>query len=469
MKYFASIRTLLLFIFCIVGTATNGQTVAARLDAAWKKFMADAQMKYAIAGFCVLDAKTGKPVFERNARVGLAPASTQKIITSVAAYEMLGKEYRYQTIFRTAKGSNSGEAVFEVIGSGDPTFGSWRFSSTRDSVIAKAIMTALKNRKEFPSVNELRIPDYLYGNPMPGGFTWEDMGNYYGAGSRQLNWHENQFDIYFDSENAATNVTRISPAQSQASFRNLVEADPSVKGDEILVVSAPGSNIIYLEGKMPVNKKNFVVSGSMPDPAFTFAEFLQQVLGRELRITMPGRESLTAQENTKQQGSYKYDTIYVHQSPPLDSINYYFLRRSVNLYGESLIKQVAAIQKERASTEQGVKRIRCFFAGKGFDDAAINIHDGSGLSPQNRVTTSALAAVLQYAKGKPWYQSFYHALPEFNGMKMKSGSISGARAYAGYHRATDGKEYTFSIIVNNFDGSAGEVVKKIYKLLDNLK
>jgi D-alanyl-D-alanine carboxypeptidase/D-alanyl-D-alanine-endopeptidase (penicillin-binding protein 4) len=54
-------------------------------------------------------------------------------------------------------------------------------------------------------------------------------------------------------------------------------------------------------------------------------------------------------------------------------------------------------------------------------------------------------------------------------MKMKSGSIGGARAFAGYHTAKDGRQYVFSIIVNNYDGSPGEVVKKMYKVLDVLK
>jgi D-alanyl-D-alanine carboxypeptidase/D-alanyl-D-alanine-endopeptidase (penicillin-binding protein 4) len=54
-------------------------------------------------------------------------------------------------------------------------------------------------------------------------------------------------------------------------------------------------------------------------------------------------------------------------------------------------------------------------------------------------------------------------------MKMKSGSIGGARAFAGYHNAKDGKQYVFSIIVNNYEGSSGEVVKKMYTVLDVLK
>ena len=95
--------------------------------------------------------------------------------------------------------------------------------------------------------------------------------------------------------------------------------------------------------------------------------------------------------------------------------------------------------------------------------------DGSGLSPQNRVTTHAEVKVLQYARTRTWFNAFYNALPEYNGMKMKSGSIGGARAFAGYHTAKDGRQYTFSIIVNNYDGSSSDIVKKMYGVLDLLK
>src|SRR5690606_19879291 len=100
---------------------------------------------------------------------------------------------------------------------------------------------------------------------------------------------------------------------------------------------------------------------------------------------------------------------------------------------------------------------------------ALQMIDGSGLSPQNRVTTFAEVKALQYARSRPWFQAFYQSLPEYNGMKMKSGSIGGARAYAGYHKSKDGKQYVFSIIVNNYDGSAAAVVRKMYKVLDILK
>jgi len=97
------------------------------------------------------------------------------------------------------------------------------------------------------------------------------------------------------------------------------------------------------------------------------------------------------------------------------------------------------------------------------------MYDGSGLSPLNRVTTHAQVEVLKYAKGRKWYPSFYDALPEYNNMKMKSGTINDVKGFCGYHKAKDGKEYIFSFLVNNYSGKSTTLVSKMYKVLDVLK
>jgi D-alanyl-D-alanine carboxypeptidase/D-alanyl-D-alanine-endopeptidase (penicillin-binding protein 4) len=79
---------------------------------------------------------------------------------------------------------------------------------------------------------------------------------------------------------------------------------------------------------------------------------------------------------------------------------------------------------------------------------------------QHRVTTSVLVSILQYAKKREWFSSFYYALPLINGIKMKDGYINGVRSYAGFIKSKTGREYTFAFIVNNFDGSAARPGKK---------
>ncbi|MBK8608784.1 MAG: D-alanyl-D-alanine carboxypeptidase [Chitinophagaceae bacterium] len=203
---------------------------------------------------------------------------------------------------------------------------------------------------------------------------------------------------------------------------------------------------------MPAGNNTFKVTGSMPDPTIVFKNAFKNLLTKDSLVT----------EKTE-------SVLLTHFSPTLDSINYWFLQKSVNLFGEAFVKTIALEKNGIGSTEVGIEIIKDYWAKNGIDRSALNIIDGSGLSPANRVTTNALVTVLQFAKKQDWYSSFYNALPEQNGIKMKSGYIGGVRSYSGYIRSRSGADYTFSFIVNNFDGSAGTVREKMWKLLDILK
>src|SRR5690606_18996183 len=191
-------RFLLLGMSMIVSGAIAGQSIENRIGNAFAEFEKDPQLKHAIASLYVYDATSGKTVFEKNGYVGLAPASTQKVITSVTALELLGSDYRYKSSFyykgKIEEGTLQGNIMVE--GSGDPTLGSWRYASTKEDVVLVAIIDALRKK----GVN--RINGQLHGyssnfetQTIPGGWIWDDIGNYYGAGSSGLNWRENQYDL----------------------------------------------------------------------------------------------------------------------------------------------------------------------------------------------------------------------------------------------------------------------------------
>ena len=77
-------KTVYLFIGLIVSSISFGQNVQARLSMAVKGLEKDEQFKHAIISLYVVDSKTGNVVFDRNSQVGLAPASCQKVVTSVS-------------------------------------------------------------------------------------------------------------------------------------------------------------------------------------------------------------------------------------------------------------------------------------------------------------------------------------------------------------------------------------------------
>ncbi|HET7898351.1 MAG TPA: D-alanyl-D-alanine carboxypeptidase, partial [Flavisolibacter sp.] len=81
-------NVLCLLLALLVVAALNAQSVAAKLSAAFAAFENDPQLKSGLASLYVIDAATGTVVFEKNSHIGLAPASTQKIITAATAYEL---------------------------------------------------------------------------------------------------------------------------------------------------------------------------------------------------------------------------------------------------------------------------------------------------------------------------------------------------------------------------------------------
>lgn len=465
---------LFLFACVIITVVAPAQSLLQKLAGAVNHFEADSTMKYAIFSLYVVDAQTGKPVYEHNSNMGLAAASTQKLFTSAAAFELLGKGYQYKTVIGYNGKIEGGvlKGDLHINGFGDPTLGSWRWKETKTDTILQRIVAILKAKKISKITGRILLNDSTFSiQPVPGGWIWDDIGNYYGAGCWGINWRENQYDLILKpgkAEGEATTVVGTNPALQEEGLLNLITTGKKGSGDNGYIYRAPYAQQGFTLGTVPPGA-TFTISGSLSNPPLQFSRELEGALLVQ-KIKLEGPSKVLIEKATKQRvWPVMQQQIGVLLSPPLDSINYWFLRRSINLYGEALVKTLAYEKEGYGSTEKGVEQVRNFWEQQGIDKAAIHIQDGSGLSPQNRVTTGALVQVLQYAKTRSWYSSFYNCLPEYNGMRMKSGSIGGARAFAGYHTAKDGKSYTYAIIVNNYDGSSGEAVQKMYKVLDLLK
>jgi D-alanyl-D-alanine carboxypeptidase/D-alanyl-D-alanine-endopeptidase (penicillin-binding protein 4) len=167
--------------------------------------------------------------------------------------------------------------------------------------------------------------------------------------------------------------------------------------------------------------------------------------------------------------SKKLAIFYSHISPALDSIIYFLNKKSVNLYAEALVKTIGYEKAKEGSTEKGLDLIKKFWQERGIDTIELNMLDGSGLSPSNRITTHALVAILQHAKKQSWFSGFYNSLPEYNGMKMKSGTIKDVKGFTGYHTSKAGVEYIYSFLVNNYNGPTTTLVQKMYAVLNELK
>ncbi|MBB2145619.1 D-alanyl-D-alanine carboxypeptidase/D-alanyl-D-alanine-endopeptidase [Pedobacter sp. LMG 31464] len=467
-----SLKLQLLFIFCSL--SSFAQFPIAKLEQAYQNLVDDSQAKYAITSLCVLDAQTGKVIFAKNENIGLATASTLKTITSATAFSVLGKDFKYQTTLAYSgkikpDGTLQGDLI--IIGSGDPTLGSWRYEQTKENVVLNSWLSAIKSAGIKKIEGSIIGDDSLFGTQsMPEGWIWQDMGNYYGAGSSALAWRENQFDIHLKpggSTDAEVSIQKIVPAMPYLKVINELKTGSSGSGDNAYGFLPPYSNLAYLRGTWGMGISKAGISLALPDPAYDAAYRLQDTLSR-LNISST-KEATTARRLNLEGKALPTITqkLATTSSPDLSEIVYWFNKKSINLYGEQLLKTIAWKQGKTPSTRNGASAVINFWSAKGIDKNALNILDGSGLSPGTRVTTLAMASVLFQAQKEDWFAAYYKSFPENNGMILKSGSINDVSAYAGYYTDKNGNKYIAVININNYNGSG--ISKKLFKVLDALK
>ena len=463
---------ILFFAFGFLNAST--QTVSQKLNRAINNFLNDDQLKHAVVSMYVTDTD-GNKIFALNEQYGLAPASTQKIFTAIAAFSLLGNDFTYKTEIGYNGTISNGELNGDLIikGYGDPTLGSWRYAQTKPDSILNFFADAIKTAGIKKIKGNIILDDGAFSyNALPGGYIWDDMGNYYGSGIWAINWRENQYDLILKPGNNigdTSTLIRTNPPLAVDEYDNFITTADAGTGDNTILYASPYSTNIFAEGTIPKGVNEFKVSGSIPYAADQLKQELDSTL-KQNNIHLTG-DIITGASLERQNISIPstQNNIATYNSPTLDSIVYWFLQKSINLYGEALEKTIAYKEDGFGSTINGVYEIKKFWQQNGIDSSALNISDGSGLSPQNRVTTYAEVNALLYAQKQPWFQSFYNALPVYNGMKLKSGTINSVRCFAGYHTASNGKKYVVSIIVNNYDDSKGGVTQKIFNVLDALK
>ncbi|MDH6254060.1 D-alanyl-D-alanine carboxypeptidase/D-alanyl-D-alanine-endopeptidase (penicillin-binding protein 4) [Chryseobacterium sp. H1D6B] len=439
------------------------QHIVQKLDDATKDLMNSSGAVASSLSFYVAD-ESGNFVYEYQGNKGLSTASTQKIFTAGAALETLGKNYTYKTT-SSYSGTISGGVLngnLFISSNGDPTLGSWRYDGYKPENFKQKLIEAVKKSGITKISGDLIIDDsYFDHQTIPGGWPWDDLGNYYGAGVWGVNWRENQFDINMNGKDFKS----FSYPLEGVKWLNDLKAGGS--SDQSLIFTAPHSDVALINGMLPAGKA-ITVSGAVPNPPLQLAVEVKQWL-KESGIDVSGKTATNSQleiEGKQPLEVPKNNVILTYQSPTLDKIIYWFLRKSINLYGENLIKTLGKEKKGEGSFKSGIVYLKEFWKSKGINPVMINFADGSGLSPQNYVAAKAEVQALLYAKKQPWFDSYYDGFPtQDNGMKMKSGTMSDTKSFAGYHTAKDGKKYVFSIIINNYQGSGSTELQKILNVL----
>ena len=455
-------------------------------DRALQLFLSDTSMIHASVSLFIKDTDNGEVISEFNSGRSLIPASVLKLVTSGVALELLGPQYHFTTIIGYSGSLNkrtgrlSGNIVIK--GGGDPALGSEYFGDHYRDFINRWVSEI--KRMGIKRVDGRVITDDSYYDfqPVPAQWQWEDIGNYYGAGVYGLSVFDNTAHIHLQTtaDSSRVIITGIDPKEYRYDFENRLVA--SGNSDEGYVFAAPYSNHGWLTGSVPVNQEDFVLKSSLADPPLFMAELLDKKLEAS-GIRIREEPSTIRLNETKLIDEVKI--ISEITSPLLSEIIEVLNHESVNLYAETLLKELGRIFRNNGSTASGVDVVKEFLRNNNIPADGIFIEDGSGLSPRDAISAEALANFLGYMKKRgKFFTEYYNSLPEggksgtlksyfrdpvFEGrMSAKSGSMSRVRCYAGYFTTTSDRKMVFSILVNNFTGSPQNVISGIEEIIKEI-
>ncbi|MDR0660770.1 MAG: D-alanyl-D-alanine carboxypeptidase/D-alanyl-D-alanine-endopeptidase [Prevotellaceae bacterium] len=445
----------------------------------------DTVLHHALWGIKVMNPANGDVVVSYNEDASMSPASNMKLVTTGLTLLTLGPDYRYETHLKY-----DGEIVSDstltgniyIVGGGDPTLGSAAFlQAAPDSVFsywAKALKDAgIRQITGSIIVDPTTVFDDEY---RPSTWALGDITTGYGSGLSGLQFSDNFFNVTIvpgAKEGEPALIKNVVPYIPNVAFESYIT---TVKADSISsvnVVSSPSSPRIIMTGTMALNRKEYVRTIAMPDPAYVCAWHFNQYLNWNGVATSGNIQvyHIKAPVDTKE-----LFTISTYYSPEMREVVKETNKVSNNGYAESLLKIVAYEQEGVGSRWVGTNLFTEILKNEGLNVRGITLSDGSGLSRKDMLNPAFICDFLGMMKKTAVYEIFNESLSiagvdgtlknmlkgtaaEGN-LRAKSGTLSDARAYSGYVTTKGGQELVFSIIMNNYKYGR-EVTQRLEKLM----
>lgn len=430
-------------------------------------------------GLVVLDVASGKVMGAKNPAMGLSPASSLKVLTTAAALDILGKDHRYQTELKY-----SGELVdgvlhgdIWIVGGGDPSLGGNRFGEGN----MLEILDRWVNNIRAAGIEKIDGAivgdgDYFKGVRAGRGWPFEDIGNYYGAGVWGLNLQENLFYLDFKLQRDTRKPPILMahrPAVPHLTIINELSTGNAGSGDQAYIFGGPYNYNRFIRGSLPAGDRLFTIKGSVPDAPYFAAYHLKEALekkGIDTKRATTWIDHPPLRRATQSLGSI--------QSANLQELVEACNHESINLYAEAFLRSIGGAQR---SEQSGLAALKAWMKRKGLPLRHTLLMDGSGLSPQNRISAMALAKTVQlFAKEPAFFQSLpvgntngtakylFDGEPNAQLIRVKSGYIEGVRSYTGIATSISGRQYAFCFLLNNFACNQSEARNLLQDLMIQL-
>jgi D-alanyl-D-alanine carboxypeptidase/D-alanyl-D-alanine-endopeptidase (penicillin-binding protein 4) len=488
MKHRPPLLSLFLRPWCLAVLLLLVPVAAARADLASDvdALLQDKSLKRAVVGVEIVrlgaQPAQDKTVYQRGAQTPLIPASNCKILTTAAALEKLGADFKFRTQLV------AGEPDLAIIGAGDPTFGDGEFLKE----LGWNVTTVYENwadqllKRRIKTIRDVVVDDSVFDeNFAHSNWPANQLHFRYVAEVAGLNLNANvlEFAVQPTSPGQIANYATIPPTQ-YVTVRNTCVTGSD---NRIWLSREIGTNQIILKGETPTRAQS-PVAVTIHDPSMYAGTVFAEVLKRKgITVTGTVRRDRTIAAQQKQAGpAGKWRTLAIHETP-IGLVLARANKDSVNLYAESLCKRLGheASGGQPGSWENGTAAVGAFLKAAGVAESEFQLDDGCGLSKQNAVSAEAFAKVLGRNFHSPNWEAFRATLAvaatdgtlqdRFRGTDLKgrvfakSGFVNGVCALSGYVRTRDNQWFAFSFLINKVGAIADAklVQEKIVRAVDN--
>lgn len=445
----------------------------------------DSLFAHAHWGVLIKSLKTGEVIYERNSGRMFNPASNDKILSAASALTVLGPEFTFETGLYT--NGNISDSVLAgdliVYGNGDPTLYSHFQKDPRDLFHSWAGMLKAKGIKKITG-NIIGDDNAFDDNSLGYGWTFGDLDAYYSAEITSLQLNENYVDIKVIPPQVKGESIKFEPNIPSAYYtivNNIVITDT---GTADVSVSRPyGANQIIFSGFLPFGSKPFTESPALFNPTLYYTTVMKETFEAD-GIKVSGQAVDCDNLPGYKTALNALLLLDKHQSPPLSAVLKEMMKRSQNLYAETMPRILGFKEKGLGSFRNGKQVVERVLKNFGIEPGTYAYMDGSGLSRYDYVSPAQLVAILTNMRHSIYWPVWRDAQPVAgvdgtlrNRMKgtraegnvhAKTGTIANVRGLSGYVTTADGEEMVFSFLLNGHLRSSSENEKITDSVLDLL-
>ncbi|HEO65213.1 MAG TPA: hypothetical protein ENI73_05000 [Spirochaetes bacterium] len=359
----------------------------------------------------VVDSK-GQVLLDYHSNEPLIPASTLKVITSLAALHYLGEDYHFHTEFKIDSKNN----LF-IKGYGDPFL-------TSEEIQGIALRLAKKGMKKINSIS---------------------LDGSYFANFVMVPGNENTYKAY-DAKNSAlaANFNTIAFKRLGSRIVSGEKETPFVPYSLKILKQAER------EDKQLLRSRKLRISIKDKEDSLLYFGYLFKAFSKKAGIKVKGKILLRKSPS-------ELPVYYNHRSSKsLSGVIQHLLEHSNNFMANQILLTLGAyVKKQPATLEQGVAVLSNFVKNV-LKIKDIKLSEGSGLSYANKVTARHMIKILGH------FKRYRYLLKEVEkNVYAKSGGLKTVKSLVGFMDTPRYGEVRFAIILNQSYNNKPHILKML--------